>query len=285
MDIPHHVTKTSYPSPNPLPRTHESLDLAKLSHCKHPECEMPYVVSLSASEASSSRSSQVLDMKDSKSIRRALSSLGNGSEHILGGLSERKETLSLAEEITWNIVDQEIFEWQYSCHTGRPYWWAPDSKYIRLKNVQPRVFNEPSPPVWMGEMTHECWKPSYNQQRRAASEGFTQDPNASDELAHMVAIQLLGSCFTLPPDDIAGAPSPNYSMWDGKGVTLPDPRMISSLRMHSHFRYSPSFGHQARNASPVSMWMAFDGTYAHTLNSTETLAHLQEVDEVFKEME
>jgi len=42
---------------------------------------------------------------------------------------------------------------------------------------------------------------------------------------------------------------------------LPDPRMISSLRMHSHFRYSPSFGHQARNVSPMAMGMGtFDGT-------------------------
>jgi hypothetical protein len=30
--------------------------------------------------------------------------------------------------------------------------------------------------------------------------------------------------------------------------------MISSLRMHTQFRYSPSFGYQARNTSPVQLW-------------------------------
>lgn len=253
MEIPRHVIKTTSPSSTSLPRTHGSPDLTKLSEPAAP-------ISLSGSETSSSRSSQFLYMKDNKQTRRALSSLINGSEHNLEGQPERMETLSAAEEIAWNIVDQEIFEWQYACHTGRPYWWAPESRYTGVKKVQPRPFNEPSPQIWMGDIIDEYWKPSYSQQRRAVSEGFAQDTHTSDELAHLVAIQLLGSCFTLPPDYIAGAPSPDYSMWDGKGVVLPDPRMISSLRMHSHFRYSPSFGHQARNASPVTMWMSFDGS-------------------------
>lgn len=93
------------------------------------------------------------------------------------------------------------------------------------------------------------------------SDSYLADSSTVQDLAHLVAIQLLGACFTLPPDHILGAPSPNYSGLSEHGSSnVPSPRMISSLRLHTHFRYSPCFGHQARSPSPVQLWPGtFDG--------------------------
>jgi len=164
------------------------------------------------------------------------------------------------DALTLNIIDREIFEWQYVCRTGRPYWWSPESKHVRLKKLDPRFVHESTSRIWFREVD-ERPAPDYNSKRRAISDSFLADPTAVDDLAHLIAIQLLGSCFTLPPDHLNGIPSPKYTTFDKNGSpTLPDPRMISSLRLHAHFRYSPCFGHQPRNSSPSQLWPGiYDG--------------------------
>jgi hypothetical protein len=256
--------------PTVLPRTTGIVDFSKLfRRHRHISREAGSKRSVATTatgrsrhpEENGSENSQVLYMappKRPRRIDRSLSSISNNSGRRLDGSSgekEEDETEQAAEELTWNIIDREIFEWQYVCQTGRPYWWSPESKYLRLKRVPPKLTNELKSKTWL--RSDDCPKPKTicGAPRRSLSDSYLTNPNTVHDLAHLVAIQLLSSCFTLPPEHIIGLPSPNYGPLDKSTVsTLPDPGMISSLRMHTHFRYSPSFGHEARNTSPVQLW-------------------------------
>ncbi|KAK0114062.1 hypothetical protein ONS95_014301 [Cadophora gregata] len=256
MDIHDELPASLEDLPASLTRTCSIPDLTKLF--KKPRSTQSQSRADSRQSANSfSDNSQILYMAESKKPksrkgRQSLSSIGNGVNRRFDGSLDERECTHDAGSLSWDVIDQEIFEWQYVCQTGRPYWWSPDSKYTRLKKYQPRLMNEPSPRFWMRELDGRP-KPAYAEKRRAVSDNYFCDPKAINDLAHLVAIQLLGACFTLPPDHILGVPSPNYTI-DNTRVGLPDPRMISSLRMHTQFRYSPSFGHQARNTSPVQAW-------------------------------
>ncbi|KAH7369502.1 hypothetical protein BKA65DRAFT_416470 [Rhexocercosporidium sp. MPI-PUGE-AT-0058] len=188
----------------------------------------------------------------SRQTRQSLSSISNCVDRRFDGSLDQREDAPREDTLSWDIIDQEIYEWQYVCQTGRPYWWSPESKYTRMKRYQPRLMNELSPKLWMRELDGRP-KRAYAEIRRAVSDNYFCDPGTIHDLAHLVAIQLLGACFTLPPDRILGISSPNYTI-NKTSARLPEPRMISSLRMHTQFRYSPSFGHQARNTSPVQGW-------------------------------
>ncbi|KAG4431110.1 hypothetical protein IFR05_013397 [Cadophora sp. M221] len=238
--------------PASLPRTCSIPDITKLVKRTR--------TAQSSSHASSrqSENSQILYMAEfkkkpkSRENRQSLSSIGNCVDRRFDGSSDEREDGHGGDTLSWAIIDQEIYEWQYVCQTGRPYWWSPESKYTRLRRYQPRLMNEPAPKLWMRELDGRP-KPAYAEKRRAVSDNYFCDPKTINDLAQVVAIQLLGACFTLPPDHILGIPSPNYTI-DKTSARLPDPRMISSLRMHTQFRYSPGFGHQARNTSPVQAW-------------------------------
>ncbi|KAH6694243.1 hypothetical protein BKA61DRAFT_662918 [Leptodontidium sp. MPI-SDFR-AT-0119] len=243
--------------PASLPRTCSIPDLTKLFK-RTRSAQSQSHASTRRSENNISENSQVLYMADSKKKqksrenRQSLSSIGNCVDRRFDGSSDEREDVHEGDTLSWDIIDQEIYEWQYVCQTGRPYWWSPESKYSRLKRYQPRLMNEPAPKFWMRELDDRP-KPAYAEKRRAVSDNYFCDPKTIHDLAHLVAIQLLGACFTLPPDHILGIPAPNYTI-DKTSARLPDSRMISSLRMHTQFRYSPGFGHQARNTSPVQAW-------------------------------
>jgi len=212
------------------------------------------------SEDNGSENSQVLYMTTpakQKRPGRSFSEISYNSVRKMDGPSEGKPDAAIdavMEELASNIIDREIYEWQYVCETGRPYWWSPEQKYHRLRRLLPRKSHEISPRIWMRDVDEHS-KAKDNVRRRSVSESCEIDLVNVHSLAHMVAIQILSSCFTLPPDQVLGIPSPNYQTFDKAGATrIPDPRMISSLRMHTQFRYSPCFGHQARNTSPVQVW-------------------------------
>ncbi|KAL2063849.1 hypothetical protein VTL71DRAFT_4343 [Oculimacula yallundae] len=244
-------------SPPALHRTRSIPDLNRLLR-KSRAVQSQSHASSRRSENNQSENSQILYMADPKKTlnmrkkRQSLSSIGNGIDRRFDGSSDEKENTLEAEKLSWDVIHQEICEWQYVCQTGRPYWWSPESKYTRLKRYKSRLSHETSTTLWMRELDGRP-TPAYVETRRAVSDNYFCDPKSNHDLAHLVAIQLLGACFTLPPDHILGTPSPNYS-FDKLSACLPDPRMISSLRMHTQFRYSPSFGHQARNTSPVQAW-------------------------------
>ncbi|CZT10630.1 uncharacterized protein RAG0_15048 [Rhynchosporium agropyri] len=246
-------------SPTSLPRTRSNPDLNRLlrkSRGTHSQSQ----ASSCRSEDKLSENSQVLYMADTKNPsrsrrgRQSLSSIGNTIERRFDGSVEGKENTLGSEKLCWDVIDQEIYEWQYVCATGRPYWWSPESRYTRLKRYPARLPNEPPPPkLWLRELD-DLPKTAIAETRRAVSDNYFCSPaQKNHDLAHLVAVQLLGACFTLPPDHVLGIPTPSYT-FDPASAMLPDPRMISSLRMHTQFKYSPSFGHQARNTSPIQAW-------------------------------
>jgi len=264
------ASERSLNPPASLRRNSSITDFSKLfrrrRHASH-KLRSRYSQSIDTSEAYGSENSQVLYMAPKQKARardQSLSCISNGSNRRMDGSSDTKADVreaDLEQQAALNIIDREIFEWQYVCQTGRPYWWSPEAKYHRITKAPPRTTNETGPRIWNREID-ERPKAAYEVHRRAVSDSFLSDPSTTHDLAQLVAIQLLGACFTLPPDSIVGLPSPNYTILDKHGSTrLPDPRMISSLRMHTNFRYSPSFGHQPRNSSPTQIWHGtYDGT-------------------------
>jgi hypothetical protein len=201
---------------------------------------------------------------------RSFSEISHNSTRRMDGPSDGKDDVesdAAMEELVANVINREIYEWQYVCETGRPYWWSPEQKYHRLRKHFPRKSTDHNPRTWMSSReVDDCPKPTYDARRRTVSEGYLSDSVNAHTLAHTIAIQLLSSCFTLPPYHVSSVPPPNYPTFDKVGgPTVPDPRMIRSLRMHTNFRYSPSFGHQACNTSPVPLWpVLFDGQSRNT---------------------
>ncbi|KAI9049429.1 hypothetical protein LZ554_006462 [Drepanopeziza brunnea f. sp. 'monogermtubi'] len=175
-----------------------------------------------------SENSQILYMANPKRSRRSgrksLSSVANNPFRRNEGSSDKEEA-HVRDTLSWNIIDQEIYEWQYVCQTGRPYWWSAESKYTRLKKLQPRV-HDSSTGWWMRELDASP-KPVFAEKRRAVSDNYFCDPSTIHDLAHLIAVQLLGACFTLPPDHILGIPYPSYTIDKYATGRLPDPRMIS----------------------------------------------------------
>jgi hypothetical protein len=93
------------------------------------------------------------------------------------------------------------------------------------------------------------------------TDSYLADNSKVQDLDHLIAVHLLGACFTLPPEHIPSYKSSVDHCFDTPGSReMPNSRLISSLRMHTDARYSPSFGHQARNTSPANRWQgAYDG--------------------------
>ncbi|CAG8977148.1 hypothetical protein HYALB_00003369 [Hymenoscyphus albidus] len=216
-----------------------------------------------------SENSQALYMNSRRTRKRAgsyFSSIDNTPIPKLDNPPSLKAELDNAnEDLSWSIIDREILEWQYMCETGRPYWWSQEAKYNRFKSLIPLAYNDLGTHSSTNKLDG-CPKPIYHERRRAVSESYLVDSSNVNSLAHMIAIQLLGSCFTLPPDQITGTPPTDYAPFDKCDASiLPDPGLISSLRLHSHFRYSPCFGHEPRNTSPVQLWPAiYDGPLSPT---------------------
>ncbi len=259
-----------------LPRVHAITHLTKF--LRKPRSSRRTIYSLAnsftvpaRSEENDSDNSQVLYMADPKLNRRcSLSSFSNGPDRKLDGPADGKvedKDEDEQREASWSIVDREIYEWQYVCKTGRPYCWSPDSKYARVRKLQPRLANNPYASIFnWSKQADNTPSMMYAERHRALTNSFIADPSIVDDVAQLVAVQLLGACFTLPPEDSIGLPSPNYaSVAKLLNQDIPDPRMISSLRMHTHFRYSPCFGHQARSPSPVQHELALRGAFdGHT---------------------
>ncbi|TVY90237.1 hypothetical protein LAWI1_G003600 [Lachnellula willkommii] len=206
--------------------------------------------------------SQVLFMKEARKKRegRSFSEISHNSGRRLDGSSDGKDNIesdveaTAMEELVANIIDREIHEWQFVCETGRPYWWSPEQKSLRMRKHSPGKSNRYNYRKWMEENDRSP-KQAAGFHRRTVSEGYPSGSSNAHSLAQMIAVQLLSSCFTLPPDCVVGLPPPNYPTFDkASGHTALDPRMISSLRMHTHFRFSPCFGHEARNTSPTTQW-------------------------------
>ncbi|PQE19229.1 hypothetical protein CJF30_00007580 [Rutstroemia sp. NJR-2017a BBW] len=188
--------------------------------------------------------------------------MSNNSSGVFEGYSESEDLSNLdseVEELSWNIIDREIMEWDYVRRTGRPFWWSSESKSGRLRSLITRKLAEERNSFQIAEEGDEPTSRQIIPMRRAISESNLPTTSlVTDELVQMIAVQLLGACFTLPPEYLVPL-TPALSSYNRKGCSkLPNSCMISALRMHTQFRYSPCFGHQARNTSPIQPW---DGIY------------------------
>ena len=97
--------------------------------------------------------------------------------------------------------------------------------------------------------TFRCHSPT------ASSNSEPSEP--SEVFLHLIAIQILASCYTLSrPPGAASLPSSLY-------LSKRELELITSLRLHTQFRYCPAAGHHARNSSRDSSWPVF--TVAHLL--------------------
>lgn len=97
--------------------------------------------------------------------------------------------------------------------------------------------------------TFRCHSPT------ASSNSEPSEP--SEVFLHLIAIQILASCYTLPhPLGAASLPSSLY-------LSKRELELITSLCLHTQFRYCPAAGHHARNSSKDSSWPVF--TVAHLL--------------------
>ncbi len=165
------------------------------------------------------------------------------------------------ENMAWEIIAREISEWQKVCQTGRPSWWSPVPDWTQGdRSVWPEELH--ALPPWCMNIDHaRRFGQCYDEKRRALTDGYLADNNNVQDLARLIAVQLLGACFTLPPEHMSHYKKPAYHIFDTPGSTeMPGSWLISSLRMHAEARHSPSFGHQARNTSPAYRWQgAYDG--------------------------
>lgn len=159
-----------------------------------------------------------------------------------------------SENFAWDVINGEISEWQTICQTGRPSRWSPGSNWIRggVRSTWQEELR--SIPPWRMNLDHDRrLRQRYDTQRRAVTDSYLADNKNVHDLAYLVAVQLLGACFTLPPEQVSGYKSPTYNYFDIHNSSgMPGSRLISSLQMHIEARYSPSFGYQARNTSPAN---------------------------------
>jgi len=102
---------------------------------------------------------------------------------------------------------------------------------------------------------------SWNAKKPAETPG--RDDPGRHIVAKMITVQLLASCFTSPQNiNTLSLQSGRYHRQhhtNDKGQEL---RLVSSLRQHTQWRYSPAHGHHARSNSAVSLWPDQDGGLA-----------------------
>ena len=247
-----------------IPRTHDLLSLASKSGEASGRCTASHPLQRH-SMSSGSENGDFLYMAISRTQDRrgsTLSQISNRStprldEHFDGNGASRDGDAAddATEQFSWGIINREIYEWEHTCRSRFPHWWSP-----KAKSGHSKLGYAPNSQSWVRQIDEKSIE-EYNVRRRAVSDSFLADPSTVEEMAHMIAVQLLSSCYTLSPD-LAAPPSPQSCRLSEKNwSTNPkasDSSMISSLRMHTRYRYSPCFGHQGRNTSPVS---THPGTY------------------------
>ena len=223
--------------------------------------------SLASSRASAEDGPIFMTSKPVRKNQRSLSPISNRAPRKKTCQSEpntktRDDDDPARGNMAWDIINREISEWQNVCQTGRSSWWSPVPKWTQRGARSTWQEEIHAIPPWRRNLDH-VHRPGqrYDEQRRAVTDSYLADNNKAQDLAHLIAVQLLGACFTLPPENISNYNSSAYHCFDTPGSSeMPDSRLISSLRMHTEARHSPSFGYQARNTSPAYRWQgAYDG--------------------------
>lgn len=200
--------------------------------------------------------------------RQSLSLINNQSSHSLDDSDvAQKASGSLAQEkMAWKVINKEISEWQDVCHTGRPSWWSPTSRWTRRVQSQSSISRDTSRDTstfgtseWVDEGEDRYYPDLCFEYERRKDTSKNGQPWLQ-EMAFLIAVQLLSACFTLPVELFSTFRDGLHITYDMYGVPeMPDERLISSLRMHTNYRWSPAFGHEARNTSPETQRSASYG--------------------------
>lgn len=168
-------------------------------------------------------------------------------------------TPPLNDEHAWRIINREIKEWQKVCHTGQPHWWHPTSRWTRRMPSTTEQHILPFGPEewveWVDEPEEKYYPGLCFEYAKRLAESSKEEDNSSalQELALIIAVQLLSASFTLPVDQfLSSTATANIFYAPADEENMPYPYMISSLRMHTNYRWSPAFGYEQRTTSPES---------------------------------
>lgn len=176
--------------------------------------------------------------------RQSLSAISNKSTMTNDGVEIPSAVASRLnrEKLAWETINAEILEWQTVCRTGMPSWWSPASRWTRQRRVRSRTSRDLGS-LGAGEYGDGGgnWPTPaqrFEKQKHASTVSNTQ------EQAFITAVQLLSVSFTLPVEQFENYK--NSAMYCAKLASdaVPDARLISSLRMHTDYIWSPAFGHE-----------------------------------------
>lgn len=247
-----------------ITRTLGRLDISKLSQPSIHD-ERPI-----SSSAASTVNSQILYIKDHDRLHRGrLSSISNDSAIDL----ETEDAHQLNSTQEWTIADQEIFEWQYSCQTGQ-------------RQAKGRTFRCTYPVA----DKHNSFETEQVVRLSSEKEGLplVDVVSANDdghckndrqhELARLAAMQMLGSCYTLPM-------TPGYHA-DGRfdkdqshGIPSPTSQLIDSLDKHSQHHHSFPLDQDAQTVTDNSNEVnRFDGSSSILLPHSNSLPDSENYD-------
>ncbi|KFY74849.1 hypothetical protein V499_05147 [Pseudogymnoascus sp. VKM F-103] len=158
------------------------------------------------------------------------------------------------EKLAWETINSEILEWQTVCRTGRPSWWSPTSRWTSQRRVRSRTSRDVAD-MGTADFGDNWPAPTQRFQQQKHMKG-TSD---TQEQAFITAVQLLSVSFTLPVEQFENSKSSTNLYFATASDGVPDARLISSLRMHTDYRWSPAFGHEARSTSPEYLFKATHG--------------------------
>ncbi|KFY40285.1 hypothetical protein V494_03585 [Pseudogymnoascus sp. VKM F-4513 (FW-928)] len=183
--------------------------------------------------------------------RQSLSAISNRSivTDYEAEISSRVASRLNREKLAWETINAEILEWQTVCRTGRPSWWSPASRWTRQRRARSRTGGD-----WAslaeaeyGDFGDSWPTPAQRFEQQKLSKGISNP----QEQAFITAVQLLSVSFTLPVEQFENYKnSTNLYFANLASDGVPDARLISSLRMHTDYRWSPAFGHEPRSSSP-----------------------------------
>ncbi|OBT67415.1 hypothetical protein VE03_03113 [Pseudogymnoascus sp. 23342-1-I1] len=183
--------------------------------------------------------------------RQSLSAISNNSiiTNDDAEISSRLANRLNREKLAWETINAEILEWQTVCRTGQPSWWSPASRWTRQRRARSRTsrditsFEGPG----FGGLGDNWSTPA---QRFEQQKHMSKGASNTQEQAFITAVQLLSVSFTLPVEQFENYKNSAMYFASVASDGVPDARLISSLRMHTDYRWSPAFGHEARSTSP-----------------------------------
>lgn len=238
-------TRAEVPTPFMLPQLHGSDNSSTVRRRKQQESPQ---TSTPASDQDSPL--YISPKKARRRQRQSLSAISNRSiiTDYEAEISSRLANKLNREKLAWETINAEILEWQTVCRTGRPSWWSPASRWTCQRRARSRTSRD-----WGNMETANC--ADFGNNWPTPAQRFEQQKHkgtsTAQEQAFITAVQLLSVSFTLPVEQFENYKNSTSLYFSNLAFdSVPDARLISSLRMHTDYQWSPAFGHEARSTSP-----------------------------------